>query len=76
MKTNKLLSLDYELVLKLKKESNASRLINSLLVKHYASTDNPYLEMTKEEREKEKAILLIQQDADNKMMELENEHKG
>lgn len=35
MKVSKLLSLDYELVNKLKQEENASALVNQLLANHY-----------------------------------------
>lgn len=36
MKINKLMSLDFELVEKLKKEQNASKLVNDLIKQHYS----------------------------------------
>ena len=44
MKTQKLLSLDYEIVEKLKKEENASALVNNLLAKHFSINFIPTLQ--------------------------------
>ena len=48
MKVNKLITIDYEIMLKLQKESNASGLINSMLIKHYKDVNKTEEEIIEE----------------------------
>ena len=61
MKVHKVISLDYELAIKLKEEDNASGLINSLLMSHYKdlrSDDEIINEVKVKINKKEKDIKL------------------
>lgn len=66
MKTQKLLSLDWDIVNRLKEEDNASRLVNSLLEKHYSLLPN---KRKPEDIEEERKNLM------KKAGELENQYK-
>ncbi len=62
MKVNKLITIDYELMIELQKEDNASGLINSMLTKHYKDsnkTDEQIIQDVKDliKKKKEKEAL-------------------
>ena len=52
MKTQRLISIDQELHLKLVKEGNASGLINELLAKHYAKDERTSTEILSDVKER------------------------
>ena len=66
MKVNKLVSLDYELAVKLKDEKNASGLINSLLSNHYTDHRKEVLLVKKAQIDKQ-----IEEVADKEIKENE-----
>jgi len=49
MKTNKIFSIDQELAERLRKESNASSLVNQVLKDHFLKTDDPTALMSDDE---------------------------
>lgn len=61
MKTQKLLSLDYEIVAKLQEEKNASALVNDLLIFHYRTKKIKTKEELIKEIEKVKKIEALQE---------------
>lgn len=66
MKVTKTITLDVEIMLKIKEEENASNLINTLLIQHY--NDKQYI--TKEEIELRLAEIQIEKEAKRKIEEL------
>jgi len=67
MKASKLISLDTELIIKLKKESNASEIINNLLLKFYNIRDS----LSVEELQRElKELELIEVSTKSKLLKL------
>lgn len=64
MKINKLISIDYEIAEKLKKESNASKLINDLLKENYSGGVNTKENMKKRIVEQQKILKNAQKELD------------
>lgn len=68
MKGSKLVTLDVEVIEALKHESNASSLINGLLIEHFQKEN--YRFMTKEQLKIEHEILDIEEDSEKRVKEL------
>ena len=77
MKVQKLIMLDYELVQRLKKEDNASALINSLVMAHYKDnrSEDQIIKDTKELMKENKRRAEWQKKSDKLSKEFKDDYK-